>query len=355
MNALLPDVAELLRTLRFEQPAWLMALWLAPVVFALLLFAQARADARLVRFARADLLARLAPARRRWRDAAQAAALTLAGALCVVALARPQHSPEPREVVSTGREIVFVIDVSRSMLARDLPPNRLDRARLWVRDLVDSLRGDRVGLVAFAGEAVVKCPLTVDRGFFTLALEELTPASVTRGGSMIGDAIRVALDDVFRIDDNPEPAASRDIILITDGGDQGSFPVAAAERAGIAGVRIITIGLGATGDGAVVPAGEDGQPLTYEGQVVRSALDADLLKRVATASAGGVYLGVGDGAINLDEVYRDLSAGRARAEFDTMQDLRYAELFPPLLALAALLIGLEPLLLARRAHKGMTP
>jgi len=342
---------EALRTLRFAQPGWLLLLWAAPVIGASLVWLQDRADARLRRFAESPLLEQLAPPRRRWRHWTRAGLVALAMACIATALARPQHSPEPRPATARGAEIVFAIDVSRSMLARDLAPDRLGRSKLWVRDLVATLGGDRVGLVAFAGESVVKCPLTDDRGFFTLALEELDPAAVTRGGTMIGDAIRVAVEDVFRIDpDSPETnaGAARDLIIITDGEDQGSFPLAAAELAGAAGVRIITIGIGSTGEGALVPAGPGdesrGGALTFRGDVVRSKLDAELLGRLAAATPGGVLLNVGDGAINLDEVYRDLSRGREETRFDTTEAVSYAELFQPFLALAAALLGLEPLL-----------
>ncbi|MEO0484210.1 MAG: VWA domain-containing protein [Planctomycetota bacterium] len=344
------SVEEAVRTLRFAQPAWLLLLWATPLLGALLVWLQDRADARLRRFADADLLDQLAPPRRRWRHWLRAAVVCLAIGLISAGLARPQHSPEPREVRGAGAEVVFAIDVSRSMLARDLAPNRLSRTKLWVRDLVATLEGDRVGLVAFAGDSVVKCPLTDDRGFFTLALEELDPSAVTRGGSMIGDAIRVAVEDVFRIDpDEPAPEpGSRDLIIITDGEDQGSFPVAAAEAAGDAGVRIITIGIGSPDQGATIPAGPRDDSvagaLAFQGEVVRSRLDADLLAQIAAATPGGVLLNVGDGAINLDEVYRDLSADRERIAFDRTETVAYAELFQPLLALAAVLLGLEPLL-----------
>src|SRR5207248_2088929 len=124
------------------------------------------------------------------------------------------------------------------MLAQDVAPSRLERTKIWINDLVGSLRGDRVSLVAFAGAAVVKCPLTLDYGYFRMSLEELSPGSVPRGGTLIGDAIRKTMSQVFDVG-GAAASRHRDIILITDGEDHESFPVQAAEQAGKDGVRII--------------------------------------------------------------------------------------------------------------------
>ncbi|MEL7473554.1 MAG: VWA domain-containing protein [Planctomycetota bacterium] len=339
-----------LRTLEFAHPMHLLALWGVPIIFALLLWLRLRSAAKLGRFADDERLAQLAPPRRVLHDVISVGVICLALALCVVALARPRHSPEPREVTQRGRDVVFVVDVSRSMLARDLAPDRLGRAKLWIRDLVHELEGHRVGLVAFAGESVVKCPLTLDRGFFDVALEDLGPAAVSRGGTLIGDAIRVAVEDVLNLKDERDAATAgtRDVILITDGEDQGSFPVEAADRAGALGVRVIALGLGSSDAGATVLDAE-GKPVLYNGEPVRSRLDPELMRQVAAASRKGAFLNVGDGAINLDEVYRDLTANTGTTEFGAEETLTWQELFQPLLGAAAILLGLEPLTLA--AHR----
>lgn len=338
--------------IRFDDPAWIHAAWIAPAAL-LLAWWSFRAGARaLRRFADAPILAgliRSVSPTRRW-----AKACCVAGALGAlpIALARPQTDPRPIEVEQRGRDIVFVVDVSRSMLAQDLAPNRLDRAKLWVEDLVESREGDRVGLVAFAGAAVVKCPLTLDRTFFGLALDELSPRSAPVGGTAIGDAVRKTVREVFELDDT-EPhdgPVTRDIILITDGEDQESFPVEAAAAAGRAGVRIIAVGLGDPGAGSLVPDPDTNGPLYYNGKPVRSRLDADTLSQVAGASAGGAMLNVGTGSIRLDEVYRDLTSDQAEGVTGATTTMEYTERFYVPLAVSLALLLADGLIAPRRRN-----
>src|SRR6516165_3392040 len=157
----------------------------------------------------------------------------------LVALAGPRFGTQYEEVVPRGSDLYVLIDVSRSMLAQDVPPSRLGRAKADVAALVNRLEGERIGLIAFAGQAVVKCPLTVDYDAFRRSLDELDPNSAPRGGTAIGDAIRKALE-VF------QARADRDqaILLITDGDDQQSYPLEAAAVAAERHVTIFTVGLG---------------------------------------------------------------------------------------------------------------
>ena len=168
----------------------------------------------------------------------------------LVALAGPRFGTQYEEVIPRGSDLYVLIDVSRSMLAEDVPPSRLGRAKADVAALVNRLEGERVGLIAFAGQAVVKCPLTVDYDAFRRSLDELDPASAPRGGTAIGDAIRKALE-VF------QARADRDqaILLITDGDDQQSYPLEAAAVAAERHVTIFTVGLGDADHGARIPQG----------------------------------------------------------------------------------------------------
>jgi Ca-activated chloride channel family protein len=261
--------------------------------------------------------------------------------LLVFALLRPQWNPREEEVAIRGRDVVFLVDVSRSMLAQDLAPSRLGRAKLWINDVANSLKGDRVALVAFAGASVIKCPLTLDYGFFRMTVDELSPASVPRGGTLIGDALRKTLSDVF---DTAE-GRGRDVILITDGEDQESYPAQAAEQAGKQGVRIIAIGIGSE-SGSLVP-GQGSTMLTYEGEKVRSKLDAATLARVASASNGGVFFNVGTGTIDLERVYQDLIASAEKSELGKQSTLRYDEKFQLFLGASITCLMLEVFFRAR--------
>ncbi|GJM18042.1 MAG: hypothetical protein DHS20C14_02550 [Phycisphaeraceae bacterium] len=331
-------------------PEWVHAVWAAPVlllVFAWSIRASRRALERFADRGMLDAIAGSFSVRKRW---IRGGLVSFAVGLLAIAIARPLTDPVPVEVEQHGRDIVFVVDVSRSMLARDLAPNRLERSKLWISDLVEDRPGDRVGLVAFAGASVVACPLTHDRTFFDLALDELTPRSAPIGGTFIGDAIRKTISDVFEIDPDDTDAAriTRDIILITDGEDQDSFPIEAASAAGRVGVRVIAIGVGDSGAGSFVPDPETGQPITHDGRPVRSSMDASGLAEIAGASAGGVMLNVGTGTIRLDEVYRDLTANEPTRALGSVDTVRYTERFwIPLLGALALLV-VEALVSDRR-------
>lgn len=335
---------------RLGAPGVLLLLLAVPLV-ALLLWAAFRRSKRALELFAGQTPQQTAPSSVR---AGIKNVLLCAGlSFVVVALARPQADPEEETVSVRGRDVVFLVDVSRSMLSKDAVPNRLGRAKLWINDLVNTLQGDRVGLVAFAGVPVVKSPLTMDYGFFRMALDELGPSSVPRGGTLIGDAIRKAMSDVFE----PGPGRFRDIVLISDGEDQGSFPQEAAKQAAEQGVRLIVIGIGSEVEGVPVPAEErDNQRyLEYHGERVRSKMEGTTLAAIAEAAAsaggehggGGVFLNVGTGTINLDKVYHDLAGSAEQRETETKSNVTYRELFPYFLIAGAVCLVLESFIRVR--------
>jgi Ca-activated chloride channel homolog len=332
---------------RFYQVELLLLLWTAVLLAAAYLFAVHRRRQTRQRFAEAGLLEKLNPganpARRFWK----AAAVLAATVFIVLALSRPAWNPKPRTVKRQGRDVVFVLDISRSMLAEDLAPNRIERAKLAIRDCLEALEGDRVGLVAFAGTAVVKCPLTLDYGFFRMMLENLSPGDVSRGGTLIGGALRRCMEDIF----DEQDQRFRDLILITDGEDHESFPVEAAQQAGEKGIRLIAIGLGDEDQGRRIPVtDENGRRtfLTYKGQEVWTRLDADTLREMAASTPGGRYLNVATGAFDLGAIYRDLVASAEKKALEARTVTRYEEKFQVFLALAFALLVMEALIGERR-------
>ncbi len=280
-------------------------------------------------------------------------AVAAAGAL-VFALARPGFNPQPKKIQRTGRDAVFVIDVSRSMLAQDVRPNRLERAKLSVRDVLDVAEGDRIGIVAFAGAAVLKCPLTTDYSFVRLSLDDTNPDSVGRGGTSLGDAIRFATSQLAPDTATPGDGRSRTIFLITDGEDHESAPLQAAQDAAKKNIRIITMGVGSELSGAPVPADNTQQPgrpvapnkafMEYEGHEVMSKMDSGTLKQIAEATPGGVFLNVGTGNIELDAIYKRLMKSVQATTHETTEAMRYTELFQILLGLALVCMFLEALI-----------
>jgi len=319
---------------RFANPQWLWALLGLPILAGGVLFFGHRVSRAHRALADEQMIDTLLGRRRRWNTWARMLLSVLATGAIILALARPQSDPREVEVEAKGRDVVFLVDVSRSMLARDVAPNRLEKAKLWISDLVDELGGDRVGLVAFAGSSSVLSPLTSDRLFFKLALEELSPESVLVGGTNIGDAIRRTMDIVFPDAEGGEGANFRDIILISDGEDQESLPVEAARMAGSKGARIIAIGIGSE-KGALVPRDDPGD------EIVQSRLESGTLRAIAAASPGGVYLEVGTGTIDLAKVYEDLIAGAGQRTMETTSRTLYTERFMIFLAIAVVLIVID--------------
>ena len=337
--------------IQLQQIHMLHLLWVVPAIVLFYLYAWRRRKQALQRFLDAGMLAKIpvssSPSRRWWKAAAMVAAVVLT----VAALARPAWNPKPETVERRGRDVVFLLDVSRSMLAEDLAPNRLERAKLAISDCIDRLQGDRVALVAFAGTAAVKCPLTLDYGFFRLMLSQISIESIARGGTMIGDAVRKILGDVF----DSQAKEFKDIILITDGEDHDSFPVEAAKAAGEKGVRIIAIGLGDENEGRRIPVTNDAGEKTflkYQGKEVWTKLDGDTLRKMALATPGGKYLNVATGAIDLGDVYLKLVAGAAKRKLTSQTAKRYEEKFQIFLAAAFFFLALEMIAGDRKAERG---
>jgi Ca-activated chloride channel family protein len=244
---------------------------------------------------------------------------------------------------------VFVIDVSRSMLAQDLKPSRLERAKLGVKDVLDAAEGDRIGIVAFAGAAVLKCPLTSDYSFVRLSLDDVSPETVGRGGTAIGDAIRFATSQLLPTEDSSKDGRSRTIFLITDGEDHESRPIDAAQDAGKKGIRIVTIGLGSELAGALVPTAANdpngrpvaSRPMEFQGERVLSKMDSGVLKKMADATPGGVFLNVGTGNIEMDVVYKRLMKNAVAVKQEATDSVKHTELFQILVGLALMCLFAE--------------
>lgn len=277
--------------------------------------------------------------------------LLIAAFICIViALTEPKWNPRAQKIQRRGRDVCILLDTSRSMLAEDIKPSRLERSKIAIRDLLETLSGDRIAIVTFAGNSTVKCPLTQDYAFVRMVLADISTESTSRGGTMIGDAIRKATEDVF----DRQSREYKDIILITDGEDHESFPVQAAEKAAAEGIRIIAIGLGDEDQGSRIPVtGPNGEKtfMKYQGQEIWSKLDADTLRKIVYATEGGKYLSVQPGTtLDLGEIYEGLIASAQKRELESTTMIRYDERFQIFLALGLVLIVWEYLTSERRKN-----
>ncbi len=320
---------------RWGNPNVLYGLWLLPLVFGVLARAHRKRLAAAGQFADSAMVERLMPRLRTGRPWVKAALVLLGLACLIVAGARPRFGVYFEKVRQRGVDLFVLLDVSRSMTAEDVAPNRLERAKSDLRDLLSRLEGDRVGLVVFAGKPALKVPLTTDHGFFRMVLDEVDTRSAPRGGTLIGDAIRECLAAMPERRDRDQVA-----VLITDGEDHESYPEEAARQAAERGVKIFTVGLGKATEGSRIPLrDEDGRLryLKHEGQEVWSKVDERLLKQIALTT-GGAYVAAGTRAYDLGQIYEDHLAGLARGRIREEKRKRFREQFPLFVCLGVALL-----------------
>jgi uncharacterized protein YegL len=246
--------------------------------------------------------------------------VTGAMVLMVLALVDIRWGKVWRDVPQKGIEVVFVLDVSRSMLADDAAPNRLERAKQQIKDTVDEMAGDRVGLVVFAGDVRQQIPLTTHYDDFKQRLDEVGPHNVRRGGSDLASAIDAA-SHAFLTKSNAHKA----MVIFTDGTEQTAEPLAAAKKAHEeSGVRIFTIGLGDFAKGSRIPVETQDHAgyLEHDGQLVWSKLNGEVLKQVATET-DGAYVPAGTKQVDMADVYHNYIAGVEQTEFETAKINQY--------------------------------
>ena len=230
-------------TMSFSAINMLWLIWAVPVMLLVCLWGLRKRKAILSGYASEKGLFAISPhisAFRRWT---KTVLLLVTILLMAVSLAGPQYGYSWKEIERRGVDLMLVLDCSRSMLAEDIRPNRLERAKREVLDLLGMLRGDRVGLVAFAGTAFLQCPLTLDYEGFHLFLDALNPGFLPVGGTDLAGAVSTATSAF-----NQEEATDKAIILITDGETTGEDPLAAARKAAEAGIKLFCIGVGAGGE-----------------------------------------------------------------------------------------------------------
>ena len=237
------------------------------------------------------------------------------GGCLIVALARPEWGYDLEQVEQRGLDIVVAIDTSKSMLAEDIAPNRLERAKLAALELMQQAKSDRMGLVAFAGEAFLQCPLTVDDTAFRQSVQALDVNTIPEGGTAMAEAIGTALD-AFKEGDNYKV-----LVLFTDGEDHDSGALEAAKNAAKAGLRIFTVGIGSAQGAFLRIKNSDGQPdyiRDENGNVVQSRLNEPLLRQIA-AAANGFYLPL-RGADTIDALYKNRPRPAAKVGIEGTMD-----------------------------------
>ena len=280
----------------FGSPQYLYALLALPALMAFVWWAFARRAALVQRIGDPALIERLSVAVNRGMRRRRLVLWFLGIALIIVALARPQWGSDVQIVEHRGVQVMVALDISRSMLAQDLKPTRLDRAKLEISDLMSRLTGDEVGIVLFSGASFIQFPLTFDYATARTYLRNASPDAITRQGTVIAKAIETAMTGF-----NEERVSQKIIVIMTDGENHEGDPIAAARQAAEDGAVIYTVGFGSPegepvpeydGQGNVIGYQEDDQ-----GRVVITQLDEAALQQVAQAGGGKYFRAVERGAI----------------------------------------------------------
>ncbi len=331
---------------RFANPDFLYLLILLPVLVALFVFNNLRRRRALRKFGDATLVKRLLPWVSESRPIVKVLLQTLAFASLVIALARPQYGSRLQETRKQGVEVIIALDVSNSMLAGDIQPDRLTRAKQAISRLVDRLGNDRIGLIVFAGDAYTQIPVTTDYVSAKMFLSTVGPEMVPRQGTAIGAAINLGMSSF-----TPGEGRSRAMIIITDGENHEDDPLSAAENAAESGIVIHTIGIGST-DGVPVPVMNDGKTdylKDNEGNTVISRLDEKVLQGIAAAT-GGSYVRASNSGIGLDEIF-DGIRGMNRNELENTMYTEYNDQFRIFAALSLILLFADFMVMDRKNRK----
>lgn len=287
-----------------------------------------------------NLMPTLSTALPRWKRVL----FTLALAFVLVGIANPQIGTKYEEVKREGFELMICLDVSNSMLAEDLTPNRLERAKQAISRLVDRLKNDKIGVVVFAGEAYIQLPMTVDHSAAKLFLRSIDTEIIETQGTAIGNAIELAISSF-----STNSKANKSIIVITDGEDHEDNALKQAAAAAELGIKVHTIGIGSV-DGAPIPIYKRGQMLGYrkdrEGNTVVTKLNETVLQQIA-ASGEGTFVRANNSRTGLNVLMDELE-GMEREEFDSKMFTSYEDRFQYFIAVAVLLLLIEVLLPSRK-------
>jgi Ca-activated chloride channel family protein len=325
---------------KFEYTAYLWALALLPLLAAFFLLAWRWRKASLERFGGPEVVRRLAPGLSRYKHLVKFGLLLSAILFLIVGLANPQWGSKRQPVKRKGIDLFIALDVSQSMLAEDVSPSRLERAKRFGQQLVDKLAGNNVGVILFACNAFPVAPLTSDYYFAKLALSTASPDQAGAQGTALSSAINLA-ERSFE----PENETHKAIIIITDGEDHDGQGVAAAELAYGTGTLIYTVGVGSTA-GSFIPVINRGRSEYLRdntGNPVRSALAPETLEAVARAG-GGAYFSLEKNADGLAEALRQRIDTIEKREYEQRVFTDYESYFQIFVGIALLLLLIEFLL-----------
>ena len=330
------------RFANIEMLWWLITI---PVFVIAYVIYTKRKRRQLLEFGDQELITQLMPDASKSRPVWKFSLLIVALALLIVAGARPQYGQKETTVKRQGIEVMVALDISNSMLAEDVAPNRLDRAKQMLSKMIDNMVDDKVGLVVFAGEAFTQLPITCDYVSAKMFLNTITPSLIPTQGTAIGAALQTAITSFGAA----ESEAGRAIILITDGENHEDDAIAAAKKAQELGIQVFVVGIGKPEGSPIPKPGTNDYFKDRSGQVVVSRLNEEMCQQIAEAGKG-IYVRCD----NTNTAMRALQQGMehiATAELESIVYADYNEQYQSFVLIALLLIAIEFFILSRKNHK----
>ena len=328
---------------RIANPEYLYALLVIPALIAFFWYARIQRKKALSRFGQKDILAVLMPNVSTTRPIVKFMVLMLALASIIVGIARPQFGSKLKTEKRKGIELIIALDVSNSMMAEDIQPSRLERAKRAISQLVDKLANDKIGLIVFAGDAYIQLPITADFVSAKLFLNSIGPEMVPTQGTAIGSAINLGLKSF-----SPQFTGSRAMIIITDGENHEDDAVGAATEAAKQGVTIYTIGMGLPQGGPIpdYSMGQKSYRKDRSGNVIVTKLDEPMLQKIAEAGKGA-YIRANNAQVGLNTLFEEVNK-MEKTELETQIYADYDDKFQYFIALGLLLILLDFVILERK-------
>jgi len=331
---------------RFAHPDFLYLLLLLPAAILLFILNEIRKKKALKRLGDMNLVSGLVPEMSGIRPLIKFGLQLFALLAGVIMLARPQFGSKIEDVKKQGVEVIIALDVSNSMLAEDIQPDRLTRAKQAISRLVDDLDNDKIGLIVFAGDAYIQIPITTDYISAKMFLSAINPNMVPKQGTAIGAAINLA-EKSF----SPGEGKSKAIIIITDGENHEDDPVKDAEEAAKAGIVIHTVGIGST-DGVPIPFTINGKKdylKDVDGNTVVTKLDEEILKKIAL-STNGNYVRANNSNIGLDEIFAQIKKMK-KQDLESKMFTEYNDQFQIFAAIAFFLLITDFIIMERKNRR----
>jgi Ca-activated chloride channel family protein len=335
--------------MKFFELKYLFMFWVIPVLIFFYVYAFKKKDELIRLFCEEKLIDRIMPDVNRGRQKLKAFLIVLGVIFIITALLKPRWGYHWEELKRRGVDLVVAVDLSNSMLAEDVKPNRLKRAKMEIEDLINIIQGDRVGLVAFAGESFLQCPLTLDYSAFNMFLDYLDTDFIPVQGTAMDKALKTAVKAL-----ESKEKKSKAIILITDGEDHTGNSLKEAEEAKKKGIKIFTIGIGGKG-GAPIPAagGSGGFKKDKAGQLVMTTLDESTLQKIALIT-GGKYVRSITGDMDLEKIYVEgIKEELEDKELKSQRIKRFEERFQIFIGFAIFFIVLECFLSEKKKRVGV--